>query len=516
MARSLESPLRTWRRGASFWAPLAFLPLLVGAPASFAGSVQVPVYFGLQPGSATKAEVDLTLGEPRSRGEEAVYDYAPPPSVSDTARVRVTFFPDTMRVARLDVYLTAPLDPEPLRPTFGNRVMERDRPGGGREEIFYPRLHALVFDTKAEGASASAISYLSPRFVADLFVDRFDESRRAGRPEEARTEADKAVIVDPDYARGYIAQGEWLEAKESYDEAIVRYIAGTNAKYSPRAKAQAHVHLGMLYGSRKGWLDKAEAELKSAVAFAPGLAFAHVSYGQFLQKQKRADEALACFARAIEIDPNDVDAHLGAADVHWTRGEYAKARPHLEAAERWLESPAGAQAGVQATVDLSFLVYFRLAYCIGEANEPARALEIYAKAARLRPKDAAVLNNMASAYNTLGKPDEAVRKCREGLAVAPNAFFLHKTMGRALLALGQLKEALRAQQAALALRPDDPRQLFEVARAWAALHKKKEALAWLDKAVAAGLQCRSELLSDPQFEWLRRNGDFKKLLARTS
>ena len=512
MATSLESPLRARRRGALPHGSLALLLLLAGAPAVLAGPVQVPVYFGLQPGSATKAEVDLTLGEPRSRGEDAVYEYAPPPGVSDTDRVTVTFFPDTMRVARLDVYLKAPLAAEPLRPTFGNRVMRRDRPEGGQEEIFYPRLHALLFDSRANDAYASAISYLSPRFVADLYVDRFNESRRAGRPEEARTEADKAVIVDPDYARGYTAQGLWLESKENYDEAIVRYIAGTNARYSPQARVRAHVHLGRLYWSRKGWPDKAQAELERAVALAPGLAFAHVSYGQFLEKHERADEALACFTRAIELDPADIDARIGAANVHWTKKEFAKARPHLEAAAGWLESPAG----TSAAAELSFTVHFRLAYCLGEAKEPARALELYTRAARVHPRNTALINNVASAYVDLGRPEEAVRKCRDGLALAPDDFFLNKTMGTALLALGRFEDALRHHEAALAARPDDRWQVFNVARAWAALHKKKEALAWLDKAVTTGLRCRSELLSDPHFEWLRKNGDFKKLLARTS
>lgn len=500
MATSLEKPLRM------------LVLLLAGAPSAFAASVQVPVYFGIQPGSATKAEVDLTLGEPRSRGEGMTYEYGPPPGVSDTARVTVTFFSDTMQVARLDVHLKAPLAPGPLRPQFGNRVMVRDRPGGGQEEIFYPRLNGLVFDSKASDAPASAISYLSPRFVADLYVDRFNESRQGGRPDEARTEADKAVAVDPDYARGYSAQGAWLESQENYDEAIVRYLAATNARYSPKAKSRAHAHLGKLYWSRKAWPDKAEAELKRAVAVAPDLAFAHVSYGEFLLHQKRPDEALVRFTRAIELASNDIDARIGAAGIHWAKNEFAKARPHLEQAAAWLESPAGAKANPA----FSFQVYFRLAYCLGEAKEHGRSLEVYLKAERFSPNDVALINNMASNLLDLGQPEEAARKARAGLALAPNDFFLNKTMGNALLALGRFEEALRHHQAALAARPDDAWQFVNIARSWAALHKKKPALEWLDKAVTAGLRCRSVLLTDPHFEWLRGNGDFKKLVARTS
>src|SRR5262249_17799278 len=147
-------------------------------PTTHAGATLVPKYFNLSPGGSTKAEVDVNLGEPVRKLEEQVYEYTPPRDVTDTARVVVTFFPEARQVARIDVYLKAPVPPDAFRQQFGNRVMLRDRTGGGAEEIFYPRVHALIFAGKSSGEPVAAVSYLSPRYLADLYIERFSDLMR--------------------------------------------------------------------------------------------------------------------------------------------------------------------------------------------------------------------------------------------------------------------------------------------------------------------------------------------------
>ncbi len=486
----------------------AFLLLTAVGEGIARTATQVPVYFGIHPGRSNKAEVDLSLGEPRARIADGIYEYVPPKNVADTAKVVVSYSQDTRQVLRVDVYLKTPLSADLLRDRFGTRVLVRDRKGGGQEEIYYPTLHALVFSSKSADAPVDAIGYLSTRLLHGIYVERAREQLREKRYDEAMTDAEKALVVDADYAGAYVAQGDILMARKNVDEAIVRYLAGTNARYSTPAKGLAYARLGEAYWFEKKWADKAEAAHREAARIAPDLGEAHYEYGRFLRTQKRDDEALPKLVRALELDPGSLNAHFSIADLYWDRQRFKEALPHYEALQQW------ADAQVKAAWNTVRQVYQRYGYCVGESGEPDKAIKAFEKIVEREPNNADAWYRMGIYTQKAGALSTGVEHHRRAVTLQPGEFWHQRGLVRALLQAGRHEEALRQAELSLTLEPKDSRRMVEIARCHALTGKKGKANDWIEKAIGAGFNSRQELLADPAFESLRDNGGFKSLLKK--
>lgn len=479
------------------------------APAVYCDQAQVDVYFNIRPGTANKAEVNLNLGEPVRKLGEQVFEYSPPRGANDTRRVLVSYFSDTRQVSRLDVYLKIPIDAELMRPQFGTRVMVRGREDNEQEELYYPKLHALIFAGKAAGSPAIGISYLSPRLVADYYVERFHDLLREKRYDDALTEADKAVLVDPDYAGGYVAQGTYWENQKNYEEAIVRYLAAGNAKYSRLSRAVGRARLGTLYWREKNWVDKAAAEFPRAISEAPQLDEPHLRYGEFLQAQKQPEEALGELVKAVNLNPANVQARLGLAAIYYGKAEYAKALPQYAALSQAAESTS-----TEHSNELKAEIHFRYGACLGDAKKGQPAIEAYLKALQKNPNLVQAYNNLGSEYQAAGNLEKALESYRSGLKIDERHFLLNQNLGNALLESGQLEPARRQAEATLRLKPDDATQRLNVARCWGALGKKKPALYWVQQAVAGGYKDRARLTGDRFLALVQKDGDFKKILQQ--
>jgi tetratricopeptide (TPR) repeat protein len=75
------------------------------------------------------------------------------------------------------------------------------------------------------------------------------------------------------------------------------------------------------------------------------------------------------------------------------------------------------------------------------SNDHAAAVEHYAKAAELSPKDAEVRFNLGEALHAAGKTDDAVARYREALALDPNLTSARVNLGKALAEKLQYAEA---------------------------------------------------------------------------
>ena len=480
--------------------------LLCPAPAAAQGR-SVP-YAGLTPGVSTKAQVDLALGEPLRKvvASDEIFEYAPPRNTTDTARVVVDYWTDTLVVSRIDVYPKDPPSADAIRAEFGTRVIMRRRADGALDELFFPTLVGLIVSSHDAAGRALGISYLSPRMLGWVYVRRFNDAMEARKFDEARTEAEKAVLVDPDGAEGYHAQGRLMFAERSWTEALARFQIAANARYSATDRSIAHQWSASIYENHLNAPDKARSELAAAVADAPPhrRADAHVWTGEFLVRQKKPDEAATAFRQAIALDREHRRAHRGLGDVLFSKNQYAEALPHFEIATRGPEAEA---------LGNKEQLWFRYAYCLATASRYRDAIPWYEKLLPLDFMRAAVLNNLASAYRKSGDPGTALGYVRRGLVIAPKDTFLNATLTNVLLDLGQFADALNQSQAALAVDPQSGTRLLDVARCYGALNKKKDARQWAVKAVAAGFRNVTTLQTDPFLALLQDDGDYRQLIA---
>ncbi len=486
----------------------AFVPLSMAA----SGNADVPAFLNIVPGVTTKAEVDLTFGDPLKKpaadGDE--FEYSPPVEATIFERIVIAYNRDTKQVARLDAYFKTPHSAGSVRTEMqlGKRILSLDRPAGGVEEIYYPKCHALIFNSKTAAAPVAGVSYFSTRYLADVFVARAENYLRSKQYTEAGDEADKAVVVDPDYARGYLAQGWYYQSQKNYDEAITRFLAAANARYSSLSKGQAHSELGLMYWKQKNLLDKAQAEFQQAVGTAPDYYFTHLAYGRFLRARKQEDQALTELTRGVELDPKGQDTRLELASFLYEKKDFALAIPHYEWLSQWVESEAASDrdAGFRSRI------HFEYAYALAEAGKQDRAIDAYQLALKRNPQYAAALNNIGVLYRKQKDPSKAEEFFRSGLKVDSKHFLLNRNLAEALLEKGLAEEAGRQAEFTLTLKPDDAWTMIDVARCWAVRGKKKQALEWIGKAAAAGYRDAGQLANDSYLESLRSNGDFKKIL----
>ena len=175
-----------------------------------------------------------------------------------------------------------------------------------------------------------------------------------------------------------------------------------------------------------------------------------VAQGRMLQRAQRHDEALACFTRALALDPD-----------------------HLEA--------LGNRGGV-----------------LGALGRFEEALADCDRALALSPGHAMLLYNRGNALRQLGRLEEALESYDRALAITPGAAEIWCNRGNSLRELKRPAEALASYNRALALRPDYAKALCNRGNvAWVEMRQIEPALADFERAFALDPDCdnlRGDLL----------------------
>ena len=474
---------------------------------------QVTAFLNILPGTTTKAEVDLAFGDPRRRVSqtEEIYEYSAPRGTEEADHIEVVFFADTRTVARIDVYFKAPVAAEPLRERIGGaRVVSRPHLPAGVEELYYPRLHGLVVSGTNADAQALAFCYLSQRYLASVYIERFDALLAGKQYDAALVEAEKASVVDADGAQGYLAQARYYEAIGNRDEAMTQYTTAGNAKTGQREKYRAAIGLAALYENFRKANDRAEAELKRALSLAVrgDAAEAHVLFGEFLGRQKKPEDARAEFQRALELDPASLPAHVALGAARWDAKEYKDALTNYEAIVK-----APAKPGAAPDPNRGVALY-RYAFLLSEAGRVDDAVTAFQTALAANSPPAETRYQLGALYARRNDHVRAISEFREGLKVAPSDLALNAGLTGALIAAGLAPDAMRQAELSLKLAPQDPQRLFDVARCYGLLKKKKEAIDYTRRAVAAGFTERKALTTDPALALIQNEGDFKKLILQ--
>jgi len=138
-----------------------------------------------------------------------------------------------------------------------------------------------------------------------------------------------------------------------------------------------------------------------------------VKQAQQLNNEGKQDEALASYRKALEISPNDADAHLGMGAALDLKGDYAEARRHLAKA---IEVASTADARERAWRMMAFSYVFECN--VGEAGK----LEQQVFEARMGRQDflsaADVANEAARLYLECGDINNAEKWYKTGYQAA--------------------------------------------------------------------------------------------------
>ena len=267
-----------------------------------------------------------------------------------------------------------------------------------------------------------------------------------------------------------LTQPDLQRSGEMFERAIE-----LDANYGPAFAGLATVHATLYewYGAKENDLVRADRASQRALQLAPGIADSHVSRGFTLSLYQRYDEAVNEFEEAIRINPNFFDAYYYFARSSFGHGDIK------------------------------------------------RSADLFRMAAKIRHEDFQSSILLGQSLRMLGRSREAREAEKEGIQRAENALVLNPLDGRALSlgsgALfdgGQKARAMEWSQRSLELYPDDVGTLVNAACLRAKLGQKEEALEILERVFARGWGKRDWVEHDPDYDILRDDPRFKKLMAK--
>lgn len=257
---------------------------------------------------------------------------------------------------------------------------------------------------------------------------------------------------------------------ETFQQAI-----DLDSAYGPAYAGLATVHATLYewFGARAEDLAAAERASAQALALTPDLAEAHVARGCTLTLSRRYEEAAREFETAIRLNPNLFDG------------------------------------------------YYYFARTMFAAGATDRSAELFRHAAAVRQEDFQSPILLAQALRMLGRADEAAEADREGIRRAEHVLALNPRDGRALslggIGLffdGQTARGVEWTERSAGLYPEDPSALVNAACLRTKSHRTDAALELLERVFARGWGKRDWIEHDPDYDNLRGEPRFERLLAR--
>ena len=223
--------------------------------------------------------------------------------------------------------------------------------------------------------------------------------------EYSRQMFNKAIEIDPEYARAYAGVADSCSLLYTYFDAREFNLKQADAaslkalELEPEL-AEAHLARGLAESLRKRF-DEAEREFEIAIKLDPKLFESAFWYGRSLQSAGRFQEAAKMFERASLLRPEDYQAPALLAQAFSSQGLTNDAQLAVRRALRLMEealelNPNDARAANLAAINNAAL------------GDTEKALEYSARSLEIDPDDPMMLYNVACTYAVLGKKDEAI------------------------------------------------------------------------------------------------------------
>ena len=242
----------------------------------------------------------------------------------------------------------------------------------------------------------------------------------------------------------------------------------------------AHNNLGTVLAG-KGHLDEAIACYNKAIELDPKYAGPHNNLGVALKDKGQLDEAIACYKKAIELDPKFAEAHTSMGSAMSSKGQ-------LDEAIAWHRKAIELDPKLAAA-------HTNLGLALQDKGQLDEAIACHRKAIELKPKSAAAHTNLGCALHGKGQLDEAVACHRKAIELDPKLATAHNSLGSVFYGKGQLDEAIACFKKAIEF---DPKYVNAHTNLGSALYGKGQ----VDEAIAS---FKKAIELDPKFAAARSN-----------
>jgi tetratricopeptide (TPR) repeat protein len=296
------------------------------------GAADAPVTSAAVATAAARPDVDAALrAGDYAKAESLLVKEAEARPSSEALRLLGTVFlrngrPLNAAIALKKAEALEPLD-ESSRFTLAMAYVAMGKRGWAKPEL-----------QKLEAQSPSNALY--PYWLARL---DYDDNQYAA----AVTRLEKAIALDPAFARAYDNLGLCHEALGRFDEARKAWEQALRLNAEQKAPSPwPALNLGQLM-TRLDHNDEAEARFRESLRADPAFAPAHYQLGVVLEKKGKSEDARAELEEAARLDPASSETQYALARLYRRAGETARAAAALRRFEelKKQKAPNKDQAG---------------------------------------------------------------------------------------------------------------------------------------------------------------------------
>ena len=289
----------------------------------------------------------------------------------------------------------------------------------------------------------------------------------AGKPLDAQTSAENALLLNPNNSMAHAVRGWALEAQQDF---LASEVSIKRALELDPNNALAHAYYAELladeYSQGSGPFDaltKMSEESKVALSLAPGLLESHRARGYVYEATGNYADAISEYELAVQINKNIADLHISLGRNYRALSVYDKAVDSFTHANQLNPS------------DPTPLLYISRVYAT--VGEYPKAEQYAQQAVKTNPTDTALRGNLGVMYYRNSKFPQAVGelslvvnggKDADGVDVKPFELVINApriaeyfyTYGLVLVRLGRCGEALPIFQKLLSTVSNDEIAVF--------------------------------------------------------
>lgn len=179
-------------------------------------------------------------------------------------------------------------------------------------------------------------------------------------------------------------------------------------------------------------------------------------------REGRPDRAAEFFQRAVELDPDRVEAHEGLATAAFLQQDYPQAVEHFTRVTRLAPAQANGYVNLGA-------VYNRM-------GEYGQAIEVLRRGLQKNSRLSEGFYNLGLAYRGQKQLSMAVSAYREAIRLAPHMAEAYLNLANAYAEMGSHQQAIMQYKKALDVRPGFPQAVRGLARAEHAARESRRAI----------------------------------------
>ena len=224
----------------------------------------------------------------------------------------------------------------------------------------------------------------------------------AGELEEALRRADEVIAEDATRADAFMVRGQALEALKDVEAA--REALAKGVEVEPKNRGALLLYATFL--RRQGDREAAEPLYRQATEVDP-TSLTYLSLGGFLAEERRDDEALAVYRKAIEV--------AEGTEVQQT---YMVLGSFLHGRERFDEADAAIEEGIEKSENPLELIYL-LARMYRERGENEKADLMALRATEAKPDDPGPFLVLSAYRGQTGDLEGALEAAEKAVALSP-------------------------------------------------------------------------------------------------